>query len=165
MRRAWAVRWWIAALVIFLVVWIAAGRAPSGSATPSPGAQPAPSTAASSSAPSRSVAPSQPGLNLGGAVSVSPEFSDVTLGPSAVDVNGVLHTRVTVANHSSKTSNYLIGLRMMSATGQPIGHTDTTVKEVAPGEIIGDDVVWSGQSPETLTGVSVQITDVDRWAS
>ena len=158
----WALRWWILAAIAIVVIWTAANRAPSGSSRSSGGgAQPTPTPA--SGAP-RSAQSTQPGIQLGGVVSANPGYDDVMLGPSSVDRDGVVHTRVTVTNHSSKTSNYLVGLTMVSAAGRTLAHTDMSAKVVASGATTTEDVAWEGQSPPTPTAVSVRISAVDRWA-
>ncbi|MEP6598019.1 MAG: hypothetical protein ABJB98_01055 [Actinomycetota bacterium] len=101
-----------------------------------------------------------PGAILGG----HPPAADITLGSTTVDAAGFARTTVFVTNHSSKTSNYLIGLTMRSASGSTLRRTDATVKGLRSGTSMSKQAVWPGQTGRLPAGIVVVVTSVDRWA-
>lgn len=87
---------------------------------------------------------------------------DVTLGKFTVDAIGSVNVPVTVVNHSSKTSNYIIQFEVDNAAGTKIGDGFASTNNLAPGQKaeLSGIAIATGGAPTV-----VKLTKVDRYAS
>ena len=88
--------------------------------------------------------------------------ADVTLGTFTVDELGDITVPVTIVNHSSKTSNYIIEFEADDASGTKIADGIASTDNVAPGQksnVTGATLDSNG-TPKT-----VKIDKVTRYAS
>ncbi|SDJ41768.1 hypothetical protein SAMN05444157_3273 [Frankineae bacterium MT45] len=90
---------------------------------------------------------------------------DVTLGKTSTDEIGYTHAAVTVTNHSSKRSNYIIELSLQSADGKTLySSTTVPVENLEPGQASPQDAVFL-TSTAVPAGAKVVIKSVDRLAA
>jgi hypothetical protein len=110
---------------------------------PAPGAAPAATT--------KPAAPADKGA-----------MGDVTLGKFTVDTIGAVTVPVTVINHSSKRSNYIIEFEVDNAAGVKIGDGIASTNNIAPGQKaqLSGIAISVGDGP-----ASVKLTNVTRYAS
>ena len=89
---------------------------------------------------------------------------DVKLGPlQAPDVLGIRYETVTVVNHSSKRSDYVIDVAVQSADGKTQYDTGTAlINNVDPGQTAGDKVMFTNHIP---AGGKIVLKTVERTAS
>jgi hypothetical protein len=89
---------------------------------------------------------------------------DVTLGPvQAADALGIRYETVTVFNHSSKRSDYMIDVAVQSADGKTQYDTGTAlINNVDPGQTASDRVMFTNHIP---AGAKIVLKTVERTAS
>jgi hypothetical protein len=89
---------------------------------------------------------------------------DVKLGPpQAPDVLGIRYETVTVVNHSSKRSDYVIDVAVQSADGKTQYDTGTAlINNVDPGQTASDKVMFTNHIP---AGAKIVLKTVERTAS
>ena len=89
---------------------------------------------------------------------------DVTLGPvQAPDSIGVRYEKVTVVNHSSKRSDYMIDVAVQSTDGKTQYATGTAlINNVDPGQTASDQVMFTSHIP---AGAKAVLKTVERTAS
>jgi hypothetical protein len=89
---------------------------------------------------------------------------DVKLDPvQAPDTIGVRYEKITVVNHSSKRSDYMIEVAVQSADGKTQYDTGTTlISNVDPGQTASDQVMFTKHIP---AGAKVVLKTVERTAS
>ena len=108
-------------------------------------------TPASSSTASRPTVPDERG-----------PVEDVTMSPFTVDSIGAVTAPMTVTNHSSKASNYIIEFEVLNSAGVKIGDGIASTNNLAPGQtaqLSGIALSVSGQPDR------VKLTRVTRYAS
>jgi len=89
---------------------------------------------------------------------------DVKLGrPQAPDVLGIRYETVTVVNHSSKRSDYVIDVAVQSADGKTQYDTGTAlINNVDPGQTASDKVMFTNHIP---AGAKIVLKTVERTAA
>jgi len=89
---------------------------------------------------------------------------DVKVGPlQAPDVLGIRYETVTVVNHSSKRSDYVIDVAEQSADGKTQYDTGTAlINNVDPGQTASDKVMFTNHIP---AGAKIVLKTVERTAS
>ena len=87
---------------------------------------------------------------------------DVALAKFTVDTIGGVTVPVTVTNHSSKTSNYIIEFEIDDAAGTKIGDGIASTNNLAPGQKAQIDGIGM---PSTGTPATVKLTKVTRYAA
>jgi hypothetical protein len=87
---------------------------------------------------------------------------DVVLGKMEVDAIGAVTVPVTITNHSTKTSNYIIEFEVDDATGTKIGDGLSSTNNLAPNQkaqVSGVALSVEGQA------ATLKLTKVTRYAS
>ncbi|HEY3088942.1 MAG TPA: hypothetical protein VGJ59_12855 [Jatrophihabitantaceae bacterium] len=89
---------------------------------------------------------------------------DVKLGPmQAPDVLGIRYETITVVNHSSKRSDYVVDVAVQSADGRTRYDTGTAlINNVDPSQTASDKVMFTNRIP---AGAKVVLKTVERTAS
>jgi len=89
---------------------------------------------------------------------------DVKLGPpQAPDVLGIRYETVTVVNHSSKRSDYVIDVAVQSADGKTQYDAGTAlINNVDPGQTASDKVMFTNHIP---AGAKIVLKTVERTAA
>jgi hypothetical protein len=89
---------------------------------------------------------------------------DVKLGPvQAPDVLGIRYETITVVNHSSKRSDYIVDVAAQSADGKTQYDTGTAlINNVDPSQTASDKVMFTNRIP---AGAKVVLKTVERTAS
>lgn len=89
---------------------------------------------------------------------------DVKLGPvQAPDALGIRYEKITVVNHSSERSDYMISVAVQSADGKTQYDTGTAlINNVDPSQTASDKVMFTNQIP---AGAKVVLKTVERTAS
>ena len=91
--------------------------------------------------------------------------ADVTVGKVVVDATlGIPSAPVTVTNHSSKRSNYIIEISLETATTQ-VDSTLVAVNNLEPGQTSTQSAQFLGAIDKSPAGAKAVIKSVDRLAS
>lgn len=101
---------------------------------------------------------------VGGGTTAHPASADVSVSGSSVDEAGFNHATLTVTNHSSKPSNYIVKVSFLDS-GVVVAQGSGIEDDVAPGQTAKVDVLGS-QSIQRISGVvTAQVTSVERLAA
>lgn len=92
----------------------------------------------------------------------NPPQADVAMSKCSNGEFGLADVEVTITNHSSKRSNYLISLNLLDAAGNKVGEGTAVSNNVEAGQVAIESALASASGK---TFATCQITDVDRFAS
>jgi len=123
-------------------------------------------TSSTSSAGPAASTPEKPTTSTAAAAVAPADKSangDVTLGKFTVDAIGAVTVPVTVINHSSKKSNYIIEFEVDDANGIKIGDGLASTNNIAPNQKAQISGVALGNGDGQPT--TVKLTSVTRYAS
>lgn len=134
-------RWWVLAVVVVVVI----------------------AAAASSGGGKKNSASRHSGVSTLSGNETHPPQDDVAVTGCTAGVAGTVTATVTVTNHSSQRSDYLIGVTFQDGAGVQIGDTSRTADNVDAGQTARIDAgaFVSGDA----TGVKCVIKSVQRTAS
>ncbi|MGZ4472049.1 MAG: DUF4190 domain-containing protein [Nocardioidaceae bacterium] len=94
------------------------------------------------------------------------ELKDATVGAVSKGAFGDVTVKITVTNHSSKTSDYMSTVVFESPNGKKqYGTGDLFIDHLRPGQTKVNKVGMLDELPHNATRVSVRLTDFDRSAS
>ncbi|MER5862862.1 hypothetical protein [Kitasatospora sp. NPDC002040] len=120
----------------------------------------APATMVAPPAPSAPVAPPAP---VAAEKAPDDKAKDVALGPVETnDVTGWTSVPVTITNHTTKSSNYIVQIEFVDTSGTRLDETMVAANNVAPGQKSNE----TGQSFKKLDSkVTAKVTKVTRYAA
>lgn len=92
----------------------------------------------------------------------NPRQADVAMSKCSNGEYGLADVEVTITNHSSERSNYMISLNLLDANGVKVGEGTAISNNVEPGQVAVEDALASASGKAFST---CKITDVNRFAS
>jgi len=101
--------------------------------------------------------------NPGSGTSAHPASDDVTVTCAPTDSVGFMHSNVTITNHSSQTSDYVVTISFNDAQGNRLQEGTATQDDVAPGQTATTDGMGDGSTGGTPA--SCVVANVTRYAS
>jgi hypothetical protein len=120
--------------------------------------------AAKTTTPSTPTNNQSPGVSRG--IGSQDATGDVKLGSYTTDVIKVGHVGVTVTNHSSKRSDYMITVALESADGRTQYDTaDVYVQNLEPGQSTSQDGIFTNTSTNPPATAKLVLKSVERTAS
>ncbi|WP_375479537.1 FxLYD domain-containing protein [uncultured Jatrophihabitans sp.] len=129
-----------------------AARNSSATAGPSPT-----QSASSSGSEATGVAPAPAGNGAAGDVAVGKQVTSGELGLASV--------KVTVTNHSSQRSDYVVELALVSANGMQLGTKEAFVNDVGPGQSTTRPEIFQQSYNAVPAGARVSLRTVQRYPS
>lgn len=109
------------------------------------------------------AASAAPGIQSNSNNTSNPPAADVTLSECVVDSVGFIDMPVTIINHSSKRSNYLIEFAVVDSAGVKVGDGVASSNNVDPGQTAKEKGVAS--VTDVSGAVTCKVTNVERYSN
>jgi hypothetical protein len=92
----------------------------------------------------------------------NPPQADVAMSKCSNGEYGLADVEVTITNHSSERSNYMVSVNLVDASGVKVGEGSAFSNNVEPGQVAIEKALASASGKPFAT---CKITDVNRFAS